>query len=126
MRTLRDLVEDHYSAAARGQTASMFVDFAPDITWRESPGSRFSGTFTGAEEIAENVFTRLGSHFEQFAFVPLSYVCEAEVVAVIGEYRAATAGREITIVPTVHVWRGSAAAITSFEQFTDTSLLNSA
>lgn len=104
----------------------MFDGFAADIRWQESPGSQFSGTFIGAAEIADQVFARLGAHFEAFAFIPRSFITEADAVAVIGEYRAATSGREITVVPTVHVWRGSADAIESFEQFTDTALLNAA
>ncbi len=104
----------------------MFDGFAVDITWKESPGSKFAGTFTGAAEIADKVFARLGAHFEQFAFIPRFFVAEEQMVTVIGEYRAATSGREITVVPTVHVWRGTGTTIESFEQYTDTVLLNAA
>jgi ketosteroid isomerase-like protein len=46
--------------------AALMPALAPDVVWTEAAGFPYGGTYTGPDEIAKNVFSRLGSEWENF------------------------------------------------------------
>jgi uncharacterized protein len=46
--------------------AALIAALAPDVEWTEAAGFPYGGTYRGLDEIAQNVFARLGSEWEGF------------------------------------------------------------
>lgn len=58
----KKVVLDFYDAGARGDVDACFALLADDITWTNIGSTKFSGTFSGKQAIAENL---LGPLFSQ-------------------------------------------------------------
>lgn len=58
----KQIVLDFYDAGARGDLDACFALLADDITWTNIGSTKFSGTYSGKQAIAENL---LGPLFNQ-------------------------------------------------------------
>ncbi|WP_282120650.1 nuclear transport factor 2 family protein [Ruegeria atlantica] len=47
---------------------SLLAHLTPDAKWIEAAGFPYAGTYTGFDEIAENVFARLASEWTDYRF----------------------------------------------------------
>ena len=98
---------------------------AANITWTEAKGFPYGGTYTGLENIAKNVFSRLGSEWIGYKFTPEDYVASGDKVVAYGTYTGTykATGRFME-ARVAHVWKLRAGKIVSFEQFVDSQPVN--
>lgn len=122
-----DTIRSLYAAFARGDVAAVLGALAPDVRWTEAAGFPYGGTFIGPEAVLQNVFARLGAEWRSFAAVPHEFVAEADTVVALGEYSGTfrATGRSFT-APFVHVWKFRGGTVASFQQHTDTVLVQAA
>ncbi len=93
---------------------------AANATWTEATGFPYGGTYTGFEEIAKNVFSRLGSEWVDYKFVPEDYVAQGDKVVAYGTYSGTYKETGNYFEARVaHVWKLNDGKIISFEQFVD-------
>jgi ketosteroid isomerase-like protein len=127
MRTPYQIVADHYAASARRDLPGMFADMADDVQWTEMAGFPCAGTYTGAQQIVDNVFTVLGRDWEGYSFTLERLIDGGDTVVGVGDYRGThkQAGKAMH-ARVAHVWQVAEGKVRRFEQFTDTLLVANA
>lgn len=122
-----DLVRAHYAASDRGDLAGMLALIGPDTTWTEAAGSGYAGTYTGPDQVREQVFGRIAADWEGFAAAVDELVDGGAVVVALGRYtgRHRATGRTVS-ARFAHVWHLADGRASRFEQITDTALVNAA
>jgi ketosteroid isomerase-like protein len=108
-----------------GKNLAKYV--SENITWTEAAGFPYAGTYIGLENIAKNVFSRLGSEWVDYKFTPQDYVASEDKVVAYGTYTGTynLTGRSFK-ARVAHVWKLKEGKITSFEQFVDSKMVNDA
>jgi ketosteroid isomerase-like protein len=116
-----------YAAFARGDVPSVLGALAPDVRWTEAEGFPYGGTYSGPQAVLENVFMKLGTEWEGFAAIPRELVAQDETVVAIGEYsgKYKATGKSFR-TPYVHVWKFKGGKVQTFEQHTDTVVVQRA
>jgi uncharacterized protein len=124
MRTPYQIVADHYAASARRDLPGMLADLADDVQWTEMAGFPCAGTYTGAQQIVDNVFAVLGRDWEGFGFTLERLINGGDTVVALGDYRAThkQTGKAMH-ARVAHVWQVAEGKVRRFEQFTDTLLV---
>ncbi|MBS0569014.1 MAG: nuclear transport factor 2 family protein [Proteobacteria bacterium] len=120
-------IRNAYAAFARGDVPGVLSIMAPDIRWTEAEGFPYAGTYTRPEAIVQNVFMKLGSEWDGFAAVPREYVSSGDTVVALGEYSGTykASGKGFR-APFAHVWKFGKGGVTSFQQHTDTAIVQRA
>ncbi|GII63771.1 ketosteroid isomerase [Sphaerisporangium krabiense] len=122
-----DAVRGSYEASAAGDVDGLLRLLAPDARWTEMAGFPYGGTYVGPDGVKSEVFSRLGSEWDDYQAVPEQYVDGGDVIVVIGNYRATyRATGKYMDVRFVHVWHCEDGVAKRFEQFTDTALVQQA
>jgi ketosteroid isomerase-like protein len=118
------IVRNVYESFARGDVASAFKDFHPQIEWREAENFLYAdgNPYVGADRILAGVFARIGTDFEDFKVTPQDFVHDGNTVVALGRYtgRARSTGKPVD-ARFAHVWRVEGDKIRGFEQLTDTA-----
>lgn len=106
------------NSAENGDNLRMYL--TPNATWTEAAGFPYGGTYTGFEEIAKNVFSRLENEWIDYKFTPEDYVAQGDKVVAYGTYSGTykETGRYFE-ARVAHVWKLQDGKIVSFEQFVD-------
>ena len=117
--TLLEKVNQIYAAVAELPKPSPVFE---DLTWVEMAGGPYGGVYDSAQSIVGNVFSRLGSEWDDFKLNPDVFLESPGYVTVIGRYTGAfkETGKNID-ARVVHLWKEENGKI-YFEQFTDTAL----
>jgi len=120
-------IADLYAAFARGDVPTVLAALGPDVIWKEAEGFPYGGTYVGADAVLQNVFMKLGSEWDGFTVVPQEYIAAADTVVALGEYSGTykATGKSFR-APFVHVWKFGAGRIVSFQQHTDTAVVQRA
>jgi ketosteroid isomerase-like protein len=120
-------IKSLYDAFARGDVPTVLGALAPDVRWTEAEGFPYGGTYSGPQAVLENVFMKLGTEWEGFAAVPRELVSEGETVVALGTYsgKYKATGKSMK-VPYVHVWKFKGGKVQTFEQHTDTVVVQRA
>ena len=117
------LITDLYAAFARGDGAAVLGAFDPGIVWNEAENFVYAdrNPYVGPAAIAEGVFGRLATEWENFAALPGEFLDAGDTVVVLGRYQARckATGKPID-AQFAHIWRVSNGRITAFQQYTDT------
>lgn len=97
---------------------------ASDASWTEAAGFPYAGTYIGFKEIAEKVFSRLGSEWIDYKFVPEGYITEGDKVVAYGDYSGTNKknGQYFT-ARVAHIWFLKDLRIVKFEQFVDSKTI---
>uniref|UniRef100_UPI003EBCF7F6 nuclear transport factor 2 family protein n=1 Tax=Cellulophaga fucicola TaxID=76595 RepID=UPI003EBCF7F6 len=83
-------------------------------------GFPYAGTYIGLEEIAKNVFDRLGSEWINYTFTPDTYVADGNIVVAIDTYTGTYKKTNKAFSARVaHFWTLEKRKIVSFEQIVD-------
>lgn len=116
-----------YAAFARGDVPAVLAGLAADVKWTEAEGFPYGGTYTGPDAVLQNVFMRLGTEWDGFAAVPHEIVAEGETVVALGEYGGTykATGKRFS-APFAHVWKLRGGKAVSFQQYTDTAVVQRA
>ncbi|MCK9816478.1 nuclear transport factor 2 family protein [Pseudomonas sp. MAFF 302046] len=115
------LIKSTYEGANSQENAkNTAAALAPDARWTEAAGFPLAGTYVGFDAIVENVFKRLASDWEGFAFNVESYVAQGDKVFAYGNYSGVfkATGRPMN-ARVAHLWTLKDGKVTHFEQFVD-------
>jgi hypothetical protein len=127
MRSNLEIVQQHYTASARGDLAGMLADVAANVEWKEMDGAPCAGVYLGARAVTEGVFARIGREWEGFAFELERLYDAGDTIFAAGWYsgRYRKTGKWFRC-RTLHVWHLQGGTIRKFEQFADTQLMATA
>jgi ketosteroid isomerase-like protein len=118
------LVQNIYSAFARGDVPEVLSHFADDIQWNEADNFPYAdgNPYVGPNRILEGVFARLGAEWEVFTVDPAEFLDAGEKVVVLGRYggKYKGNGREVD-AQFAHVWIIEGGRVKGFQQYTDTA-----
>jgi len=105
-----------YEAFNRGDVPAVLEALDPQIEWYEPGGGRAPhGTFSGAESVANDVFTRVAENFDEFEAQPEAFIDAGEHLVVVGTFRGRSkAGRQMQ-ARYAHVWRMRDGKAVSFQ-----------
>ena len=119
-----DILRRGYAAFASGDIPQVLSMFHEDIEWIEAAGYIYAGTYTGAEDIVQNIFVPLGTEWEGFRVEPDSFICEGEDVAtrgwLSGTYKATGIAFRARFV---HWWTMTDGRATRMESILDSAKL---
>jgi len=119
------VIAAHYAASAAGDLAGMLAPLGEDTRWTEAAGFPCAGTYIGPEAVKENVFLALQRIFDGYTLTVDEVIDAGEVQIGIGTYSGAhrTTGKSFR-ARVVHIWRLTDGTVTSFEQITDTLMVD--
>lgn len=123
-----EIVKSTYEGKTSEENGKNLAQYAADkISWTEAKGFPYGGTYIGLENIAKNVFSRLGSEWIDYKFTTEDYVANDDKVVVFGAYSGTykITGKSFT-ARAAHIWKLKDHEIISFEQFVDSQTVNEA
>ncbi len=122
-----DTIKGIYAAFAEGDIEALLEVFDPEINWTEAEGFPYGGTYVGPDAVLENVFIKLGTEWEGWTAIPYELISERDTVVALGEYCGTykLTGKSIK-APFVHVWKFIDEKVVSFQQHTDTAVVQRA
>jgi ketosteroid isomerase-like protein len=127
MKTNVDIVRAHYAASAQGDIGAMMADVSQQVRWTEMAGFPCAGTWIGPQAVVENVFAVLGKEWIGYRFELQNLIDGGDHVVGVGTYhgiyRVTAKAMQARVV---HLWTLQEGKIVTFEQFTDTLLVNRA
>jgi uncharacterized protein len=119
-----EVVKGLYAAFARGDGPAVLAAMDPGIVWNEAENFPYAdrNPYVGPMTIAEGVFYRLATEWENFQAVPEEFLDAGDTVVTMGRYRAKNKATGIPInAQFAHVWRVKDGKISNFQQYTDTA-----
>ncbi|MBS0591590.1 MAG: nuclear transport factor 2 family protein [Proteobacteria bacterium] len=120
-------IEHLYAAFARGDVPTVLGALAPDIRWTEAEGFPYGGTYVGPDAVLQNVFMKLGTEWDGYAAVPHELIASGNTVVALGEYSGTfKATGKFFRAPFVHVWKFAGDRVQTFQQHTDTAVVQRA
>ena len=122
-----ETISNLYAAFAKGDVPTVLGAMAPDIRWIEADGFPYAGTYIGPDAILNGVFMRLATEWDGFGAGIDDINASGETVVAIGHISGAykATGKHFK-APTVHVWSFRDGKIASFQEYTDTVLVQRA
>ena len=121
MNSNTDIIKELYQAFSAGDGKKITSLFHPQIEWKQMEGFPNGGTFVGAQEIFEKVFSLFPKYWKGWGAVAEEFHVSGDQVFVVGYYRgeALSSGKKLKS-PMVHLYTLKDGLITHFRQFTDT------
>lgn len=108
------LVTGAYDDFNAGNVDAVLARFAPEIEWVEPGGGNSpSGTFTGPDSVANDVFSKVGETFEEFSVNVEDTKDEGDTVIVSSRFKGKSKSGVELDVPAEQVWKVSGGKITS-------------
>ncbi|WP_226483169.1 nuclear transport factor 2 family protein [Natrinema amylolyticum] len=122
-KTNVEIVKELYEAFNQGDLETCLAGFADDITWTEPEGSPLaSGTYTGTDDVMENVFAPLDDQFERFEVVVDRFIDGEDTIVMEGKHRTTPIDGDTFEVPGVHVMDMEDGRVKEFTGYEDTAL----
>ena len=127
MTTNTELVRALYESFARGDVPAVLGALADNVSWTEAEGFPYGGTYSGPQAVLQGVFMRLGTEWEGYAAVPHEFIVQGDKVVALGLYSGKfnATGKKFE-APFAHVWTLRDGKAVTFQQFTDTALVQAA
>ena len=127
MADITDTIRGAYDAFAKGDIPAVLSVLDPQVSWTEAAGFPYGGTYNGPDAVLEGVFMKLGTEWDGYSAVPNEFITQGDTVVAVGEYSGAykATGKSFK-APFVHVWKFSSGKVVSFDQHTDTALVQQA
>lgn len=119
-----ELVRSLYDAFARGDGPGALALMDPGIVWNEAENFPYAdrNPYVGPMAVAEGVFFRLATEWENFQAVPSEILDAGETVISLGRYKGKHNTTGIALdAQFAHVFRVRNGKIAGFQQFTDTA-----
>jgi uncharacterized protein len=123
-----DIIKSTYEGKTSEENGRNLANYVSrNISWTEAKGFPYGGTYIGLEDITRNVFSRLGSEWIDYKFIPENYVAEGDNVVAYGTYSGVykKTGKAMN-ARVAHLWKLKNGKIISFEQFVDSKIVNAA
>ena len=124
MRSNIDTIKLLYQLFAARDNAGVRHLFAPAIVWTQMKGFPNGGTYVGADQIFENVFSGFREYWASFSTIVTDYLDADPSVIALGYYEGtyAQTGRSIQAA-FAHHYLLQEGKIIQFTQYTDTYLI---
>lgn len=117
-----DTVQAFYDAIPRGDLPAALAVLADDVSWTESEGFPYAGTYVGPDAVRDGVFARLGSEWDPFVLDIDELIDGGDTVVGIGTYSGTyRATGKAMRARVAHVWKLRDGKAVSFEQFVDSA-----
>jgi len=119
-----EVIQNLYAAFARGDGPAALSAMDSAIVWNEAENFPYAdrNPYVGPAAVAEGVFFRLATEWDDFQAVPAEFFDAGETVIVIGRYRATYKATQASIdAQFAHLWRVRDGKIVGFQQYTDTA-----
>ncbi len=120
----REFIESLYGALARGDGPAVLAAMDPAIVWTEAENFPYAdrNPYIGSAAVAEGIFFRLATEWDDFQAIPAEFLDAGDTVVVTGRYRGTfKATRAALDAQFAHVWRLRDGKVTAFQQYTDTA-----
>lgn len=118
-RDRMDVVRSLYEAFASGDMDRVASAIAR-TEWHEAEGMPYGGRYRGADEVFENVFSRIAADVEGFSARPDELMAAGdERVLAVGRYRGKGRHGELDAA-FAHLWTVRDGEIVAFVQYADT------
>ncbi len=119
-----EIVQNLYSAFAKGDVPAVLEKFHPKIEWNEAENFPYAdgNPYIGPQAVLEGVFARLGGEWEYWNLTEqIYYEANSGEIIVTGRYKAKNkmTAKEIN-VQFVHLWTLEDGIVTKFQQYADT------
>ena len=119
-----EIVQNLYSAFAKGDVPAVLEKFHPKIEWNEAENFPYAdgNPYIGPQAVLEGVFARLGAEWEYWNLTDQTYYeANSGEIIVTGRYKAKNkmTAKEIN-VQFVHMWTLEDGMVTKFQQYADT------
>ncbi|MFC6724471.1 nuclear transport factor 2 family protein [Halobium palmae] len=126
-RTNTESVQELYDSFAKGDFEAIRDIMDPDVVLHEPKGIVGGGTHHGVEEIVENVFSRVGTEWEDVSVVPERYVADSNTVVALHTWSGTSTktGKSVEY-PNAHVFDFEDGKIVQWRSYADTALFNAA
>lgn len=126
-KTNTEIVQDLYDSFAKGDLEAIRTMMDPNVELHEPQGFIDGGTHHGFNEIAENVFSRLGSEWEDVSIVPERFVEDGNTVVALHTWSGtySKTGKSVKF-PSAHVFDLEDEKIVQWRSYADTALFNAA
>ncbi len=127
MTTNLNIVRATYEGPSEENGKHLLAALAPDATWTEAAGFPYAGTYTGPEEIFDEVFHRLATEWVGYKAAVHTYLADGDRVAAFGVYSGTYAKTGKSMSATfAHLYRLKDGKIQSMEQYVDSALVQQA
>jgi ketosteroid isomerase-like protein len=126
-KTNTERVQELYDSFAEGDFETIRDIVDPDVELHEPKGIVGGGTQHGFDEIVENVFSRLGTEWEDVSVVSERCVADGDTVVVLLTWSgtARKTGKSVEY-PNAHVFDFEDGKIVQWRSYADTALFNAA
>jgi len=118
------LLRSLYAAFASGDAPSVFARMDPAIVWTEAENFPYAdrNPYIGPDAVAEGIFMRLATEWDNFEARPHEFLDAGDTVVVLGYYEGTykATGKHL-LAQFVHVWRVRDGKLAAFQQFVDTA-----
>ncbi|MEK3789413.1 nuclear transport factor 2 family protein [Paenibacillus sp. FSL K6-1230] len=119
-----EMVKSTYEGDAKENGLKYQAYLAEHAEWTEAAGFPYAGTYVGYEEIFHNVFSRLGSEWDNYMAKPKEFYEDGNTIIVVGVYFGTykLTGKFFE-ADFVHIWRVENGKIVRFKQYVDSHLV---
>ena len=115
-----DLVRGGYDEFNSGDIEGVTARFHPEIEWNEPGGGNApSGTFRGADSVANDVFASVPANFEEFACTVEEADDQGDTVVVTARFKGKNKSGSELDTQAEHVWEIREGKIARFENKVD-------
>ena len=122
-----ETVKGLYESFAEGDIEAKRNHVDPDVALHEPEGIAGGGTHHGFDEIVDDVFSRLGTQWEDVSVVPERYVEDGDTVVALHTWRGTYSETGKTVeFPNAHVFDFEDSKIVRWTSYADTALFNAA
>jgi len=110
-----------YEAFNRGDVPTVLQALDEQIEWIEPGGGNAPrGTFGGPSSVANDVFSVVPQHFDEFAAQPETFIDAADgALVVVGRFRGRSKSGQTLDVPFAHVWQMRNGKATRFANYVE-------
>lgn len=113
-------VRGAYEAFNRGDIPAVLTALDPQIEWHEPGGGRApQGTFRGPQSVANDVFSAVPQHFDEFRAEPDQFIDAGDHVVVTGRFRGRTKSGQALDASFAHVYAMRNGKAASFRNYVD-------
>lgn len=124
-----EMIQSTYEGSASSNAKHLVEALSEKAEWTEAEGFPYGGTYIGVEAIMENVFSRLGSEWDDYKASVNTYheVSGKDVIIAEGMYSGVykETGKSFE-AEFVHVWQLENGKIVKFKQYVDSHLVREA
>jgi ketosteroid isomerase-like protein len=117
-------IKDLYAAFSRGDGPAALSLMDPNIVWNEAENFPYAdhNPYIGSAAVAEGIFFRLATEWDNFQVMPAEFHDAGETVVVTGRYNGVFKATRTPIDSQfAHFWRLRDGKVTEFQQYTDTA-----